>query len=74
MRTILVLLTALSFTVGLLTIASAKSSIHEIAAFVLFLIAAVFLSSSFIVGTINQLQDKLTAMMKKEEASVSIEA
>jgi len=72
MRTILVILTALSFASGFLTMVSAKSAIHEIGASVLFLIAAVFLSSSFIVGAITQLQNKLVSMAKKEEETQAI--
>ena len=53
MRIFLFILCLLSFLVGLMILAGAKSAIHEIEAFLLFLIAAVFLVGAAIVDAIQ---------------------
>ncbi len=53
MRIFLFILCLLSFLVGTMILAGAKSAIHEIEAFLLFLIAAVFLVGAAIVDAIQ---------------------
>jgi len=55
MRIFLLLLCLLSFLSGLLVLASAQGAIHEIEAFLLFLIGAVFLVGAAIVEAIGRL-------------------
>ena len=56
MRVLLFVLCVLSFLAGAIIFASAKSSIHEIEGFVLFLIGAVFLVGASTVEAINLLR------------------
>jgi hypothetical protein len=53
MRIFLLILCVLSFLAGLMIFAKAKSATHEIEAFLLFLIAAVFLIGAAIVDAIH---------------------
>jgi hypothetical protein len=53
MRIFLFILCVLSFIAGLMILAGAKSAIHEIEAFLLFLIGAVFLVGAAIVEAIH---------------------
>jgi quinol-cytochrome oxidoreductase complex cytochrome b subunit len=54
MRVFLFILCVLSFLAGVMTLAGAKSAIHEIEAFLLFLIGAVFLVGAAIVEAIHR--------------------
>ena len=60
MRILLFLLAILAFLAGAGIFASAKSAIHEIEAFILFLITAVFISGAGIVEAVNQLRKDLS--------------
>jgi hypothetical protein len=53
MRIFLFILCVLSFLAGVMVSAGVKSDIHEIEAFLLFLIGAVFLVGAAIVGAIH---------------------
>jgi hypothetical protein len=53
MRIFLFILCVLSFLAGLMIFSAAKSAIHEIEAFLLFLIGAVFLVGAAIVDAIH---------------------
>ena len=53
MRVFLFILCILSFLAGVMIFAAAKSAIHEIEAFLLFLIGAVFLVGAAIVNAIH---------------------
>ncbi len=59
MRIFLLVLFVLSFFAGAGIFASAKSAIHEIEAFVLFLIAAVFLVGASAVDAITSLRKSI---------------
>jgi len=59
MRILLFLLALLAFLLGVIILASAKSAIHEIEAFILFLIGAVFISGAAILESMNLLRKKL---------------
>ena len=59
MKTILLVLAVLAFLSGLGILGSAKSAIHEIEAFVLYIVSAVLFSGSAIVGAITHLANKL---------------
>jgi len=59
MTIILLLLAVSTFFFGILILSSAKSAIHEIEAFIIFLISAVFIVGAFIVDSVNQLQKKI---------------
>ncbi|MGD0627254.1 MAG: hypothetical protein ABSB32_21445 [Thermodesulfobacteriota bacterium] len=59
MRVFLFLLALLAFLLGVAILASAKSAIHEIEAFILFLIGAVFISSAAVLDSMNLLKKKL---------------
>ena len=54
MRVFLFILCVLSFLAGVMILAGAKSAIHEIEGFLLFLIGAVFLIGAAIVEAINR--------------------
>jgi hypothetical protein len=56
MRVLLFILAVLAFLVGGIILSSAQSAIHEIEAFILFLIGAVFVSATGIVEAINLLR------------------
>ncbi len=59
MKTLLLVLAVLAFISGFGILGSAKSAIHEIEAFVLYIVSAVLFSGSAIVGAVNRLTDKL---------------
>ncbi len=72
MRILLFVFEILAFVAGLVVLASAKSAIHEIESFILFLIGAVFLSGAGVVEAVNSLRNDLTSpsagtQMKKNE-------
>lgn len=59
MKIILMILAILSFLAGFGIFSSANSAIHEIEAFVLFIVSAVLFSGSAIVSAINNVGEKL---------------
>jgi len=59
MRVLLFLLSILAFLVGIGILVSAKSAIHEIEAFILFLISAVFISGAGVVEAVNLLRKEI---------------
>jgi uncharacterized membrane protein len=59
MRILLLILAIVSFLAGAGVLAGARSAIHEIEAFILFLICAVFLSGAGIVESIHLVKKKL---------------
>ena len=59
MRVILFLLSVLAFLAGSGVLVGAESAIHEIEAFMLYLISAVFLSGAAVVEAINAARKKL---------------
>jgi len=63
MRVLLFVLCAFALLVGTVILLAARSAIHEIEAFVLFLIAAVLLIGAAIVEAINSARSKLDAML-----------
>lgn len=68
MRFIIFLLSGISVFVGFLVLVTAKSAIHEIEAFILFLIAAVLLSGAAIMQALAKHIDKtceISEMVKK---------
>jgi hypothetical protein len=65
MRVLLFLLAVVAFLAGVGILVSAQSAIHEIEAFVVFLIAAVFVSGSAVVEAVNDVRKKLEAVLKK---------
>ena len=67
MRIILFVLAILAFITGGSILAVAKSAIHEIEAFVLFLIAAVFLSGAAIVEAVDRLHKEPTTNKNAED-------
>lgn len=56
MRILLFVLSLLSFLAGMLTLIVSKSAIHEIQAYVLFLIWAVLFTGAAIVEAVNRLR------------------
>ena len=65
MRILLFVLAILAFLLGVGILAIAKSAIHEIQAFILFLIGAVFLSGAGIVEAVNSLGRKLASFNER---------
>ncbi len=61
MRILLFVTAVLTLLFGLGVFASAKSAIHEIEAFVLFLISAVCMSGAGIVEAVNRLREEFKA-------------
>lgn len=61
MRYVLFVLSVLTGFIGLVWFAAAKTSIHEIQAAVLFLIAAVLLAGSAIVSAVDRLRRDVLA-------------
>lgn len=59
MRILLFLLAILTFLAGCGILAGAKSAIHEIEGFILFLMSAVFISGAGIVEAINLLRKEM---------------
>ncbi len=59
MKVVLFVLAILAFLSGFGILASAKSAIHEIEAFVLYIVSAVFFSGSAIVCAVNRIGEKL---------------
>ena len=64
MRFVLFLLCVLAFLAGAGILADAKSAIHEIEAFILFLISAVLLAGASVVEAINLARKKVEAKME----------
>lgn len=59
MKIILYVLAVLAFLAGFAILGSAKSAIHEIEAFVLYIVSAVLFSGAAIVGSLNRIEEKL---------------
>ncbi len=59
MRVLLFILGVVAFLYGAAVMAIAQSAVHEIEAFVLFLIGAVFVSGAAIVEAVNAVRKKL---------------
>lgn len=62
MKVILFLLAILAFLAGFGILAAAKGAIHEIEAFILFLISAVFLSGAAIMDAVHALTMKMESL------------
>ena len=60
MRVIMFVLAVLAFVVGFVILAGAKGAVHEIEAFVLYLIAAVLFSGAAVVDAIINLPKRMT--------------
>lgn len=58
MKTTLLVFSFMAFLAGLIILGSAKSAIHEIEGFVLYVVSAVFFSGAAIVGAINKIAEK----------------
>ena len=69
MRVILLLFSILSFAGGVLIFVASKSAIHEIEAFLLFLIAAVFLVGFAVVAAINGAEQRIRSIMRQPSSS-----
>jgi len=59
MKIFLLVLAVLAFLYGFDILGSAKSAIHEIEAFVLYVVSAVLFSATAIVGAINRIYENL---------------
>lgn len=66
MKIFLLILAIIFLLSGLGLLVSAQSSIHEIGAFVLLLISAVFLSSAGIIDSVNQFQNDVKSYFKNK--------
>jgi hypothetical protein len=66
MRILLFILAILAFLAGASIFAAAKSAIHEIEGFMLFLISAVFISGAGVVEAVNLLRKDMASF--KEQA------
>jgi len=66
MRVLLFLLAVLALLAGAGILAAAQSAIHEIEAFILFLIGSVFISGASVVEAVN--------LLRKEVAAVNMQA
>ena len=60
MQFLLFVLAILAFLAGAAIFAGAKSAIHEIEAFLLFLISAIFISGASVVEAVHRLRKELT--------------
>lgn len=69
MRFILFLSSALSAAGGVLILVDSKSAIHEIEAFLLFLISAVFFVGFAVVVAINAAEQRIKALMRPPSSS-----
>ena len=58
MRILLFVLAVLAFLSGAGVLVSAKSAVHEIEAFILFLVAAVCLSGAGVIEAVNRLRSE----------------
>ncbi|MDF3129462.1 hypothetical protein P0Y35_09680 [Kiritimatiellaeota bacterium B1221] len=65
MRVILLVLAALAFLGGIGIFSAAESAIHEIEAFMLFLIAAVLLSGAVVAEQVMLMRKKLEVFLSK---------
>jgi len=61
MKFILFVLSVLAFLAGFIILVSAKSAIHEIEGFVLYIVSAVLFSGAAVVDAINQFAKKVDA-------------
>ena len=67
MRVLLFILAIVAFLVGVGILSSAKSAIHEIEAFILFLIGAVLISGVAIVEAVNGMKNRLDELLEKPQ-------
>lgn len=65
MKIFLFVLSVLAFLAGFGILQSSKSAIHEIEAFVLYIVSAVLFSGAAIVGAINRVAEKIDATESK---------
>lgn len=65
MRILLFLLAVLAFLAGAGVLTAAKSAIHEIEAFILFLIGAVFISGAGVVEAVNVLRKEVATLNRR---------
>lgn len=63
MRILLFIVAIVSFSDGPRVMAVAQSAVHEIEAFILFLIGAVFISGAAVVEAVNTVRKKLDALI-----------
>jgi hypothetical protein len=63
-RVLLFVVSVIAFLAGFLILASAKSAIHEIEGFILFLISAVLLSGAAVIDAVQAMR---TALVRKAE-------
>lgn len=61
MKVVLFVLSVLAFLAGFAILQGSKSAIHEIEAFVLYIVSAVLFSGAAIVGAINRVAEKVDA-------------
>jgi len=61
MKVVLFVLSVLAFLAGFGILQGSKSAIHEIEAFVLYIVSAVLFSGAAIVGAINRVAEKVDA-------------
>jgi 4-hydroxybenzoate polyprenyltransferase len=62
MRILLFILATLAFLVGASIFTAAESAVHEIEAFILFLISAVFISGAGVVEAVNLLRKEMASL------------
>ena len=65
MRVILFLLAVLVFLAGAAILTEAESALHEIEAFILFLIGAVFISGAGVVEAVNMLRKDIATLNRR---------
>lgn len=65
MRVLLFLLAVLAFLAGTGILTVAKGAIHEIEAFILFLISAVFISGAGVVEAVNVLRKEVATLNRQ---------
>lgn len=70
MRIFLFIFGVLAFLAGALILASAKSAVHEIEAFVLFLVSAVLVSGASIVEAVNRIHRKVEKLAQALEETL----
>jgi uncharacterized membrane protein len=66
MKILLFILGIVAFVYGASVITVAQSAVHEIEAFILFLIGAVFISGAALVEAVNSVRNKLDARVPKQ--------
>jgi len=69
MNVLLYIAGALAFLLGLLPLVVAKGVIHEIQAFVMFVIAAILITGGGIIGALHKIYERLVRDDRKQAAS-----